>query len=123
MLGLAFKPNTDDMREAPSLTIIPALQAKGAHVRAFDPEAMGQARPLLEGAQFCDDAYACADRADALVILTEWDAFRALDLGRLKNLLAEPVVIDMRNVYRPGDMRRRGFRYVGVEEPNLCKVL
>ena len=114
VLGLAFKPNTDDMREAPSLTIIPALQAMGAHVRAFDPEAMGQARPLLEGAQFCDDPYACADRADALVILTEWDAFRALDLVRVKSLLAEPVIIDMRNVYRPGDMRRRGFRYVSV---------
>lgn len=114
VLGLAFKPNTDDMREAASLAIIPALQAMGAHVRAYDPEAMEQARPMLEGTQFCEDAYACVEAAHALVILTEWDAFRALDLVRIKGLLADPVVVDLRNVYRPADMAKRGFRYVSI---------
>jgi UDPglucose 6-dehydrogenase len=114
VLGLAFKPNTDDMRDAASLTIIPILQSLGARVRAFDPEAMEQARPLLQQTEFCADAYSCLTGADALVILTEWDAFRALDLGRVKSLLAAPVVVDMRNIYRPGDMRRKGFRYVSI---------
>ena len=114
VLGLAFKPNTDDMRDAASLTIIPMLQSMGATVRAFDPEAMGQARPLLAGTEFCEDAYACIDKAHALVILTEWDAFRALDLKRVKDALADPTVVDMRNIYRPADMRKRGFRYVSI---------
>ena len=86
VLGLAFKLNTDDMREAPSLTILPALQSRGAAIRAFDPEAMKQAKPLLPGVTFCDDAYECARDADALIILTEWDAFRALDLSRIHGL-------------------------------------
>ncbi len=114
VLGLAFKPNTDDMRDAASLTIIPMLQSLGAKVRAYDPEAMTQARPLLAQTIFCDNPYACLSGADALVILTEWDAFRALDLDRVKSLLAAPVVVDMRNIYRPNDMRRQGFRYVSV---------
>ena len=114
VLGLAFKPNTDDMRDAASLTIIPMLQSMGASVRAFDPEAMDQARPLLAGAEFCEDAYSCIDKANALVILTEWDAFRALDLKRVKDALAEPIVVDMRNIYRPADMRKRGFSYVSI---------
>ena len=114
VLGLAFKPNTDDMREAASLAIIPALQSMGAAVRAFDPVAMEQARPMLPGAAFCDDPYACAQGADALVILTEWDAFRALDLARVKGVMTQPVVIDLRNIYRPVDMRRRGFHYVSI---------
>ncbi len=114
VLGLAFKPNTDDMRDAASLTIIPILQSLGARVRAFDPEAMGQARPQLPETEFCEDAYSCLSGADALVILTEWDAFRALDMTRIKDLLAAPVVVDMRNIYRPADMRRRGFIYVSV---------
>jgi UDPglucose 6-dehydrogenase len=114
VLGLAFKPNTDDMREAASLTIIPMLQAMGARVRAYDPEAMGQARPLLPQTEFCEDPYTCAMGAHALVILTEWDAFRALAMDRVKEALAQPVVIDMRNIYRPADMRRRGFHYVSV---------
>ena len=114
VLGLAFKPNTDDMREAPSLTIIPVLESLGARVRAFDPEAMAQARPLLGDVEFCEDPYACAKGADALVILTEWDAFRALDMARIKQELREPVVVDMRNIYRPADMRKRGFRYVSI---------
>ena len=114
VLGLAFKPNTDDMRDAPSLAIIPALQSLGAKVRAFDPESMAQARPLLPNVEFCDEPYACVEGAHALVIVTEWDAFRALDLDRVKAALAQPVVVDLRNIYRPADMARRGFRYVSV---------
>jgi UDPglucose 6-dehydrogenase len=114
VLGVAFKPNTDDMRDAPSLVILPALQSLGASVRAFDPEAMGQARPLLADVAFCDDAYECIRGANVLVILTEWDAFRALDLARIKTLLAEPVIVDLRNIYNPDDVRKRGFSYTGV---------
>ena len=114
ILGLAFKPNTDDMREAPSLDIVAALQVAGAHVKAHDPQSMEQARPLMPGVEFCSDAYLCAGGAHALVIVTEWEAFRALDLVRIKNLLAEPVVVDLRNIYRPEEMRRRGFTYVSV---------
>jgi UDPglucose 6-dehydrogenase len=114
VLGLAFKPNTDDMRDAPSLVILPALQSLGATVRAFDPEAMDQARPLLADVTFCDEPYECARGAHALVIVTEWDAFRALDLARIKALLAEPVIVDLRNIYNPEDVRKRGFAYTGV---------
>jgi UDPglucose 6-dehydrogenase len=114
VLGLAFKPNTDDMRDAPSLVILPALQSLGAGVRAFDPESMDQARPLLADVTFCEDAYECARGAHALVILTEWDAFRALDLARIKTLLAAPVIVDLRNIYNPDDVRKRGFAYTGV---------
>jgi UDPglucose 6-dehydrogenase len=117
VLGLAFKPNTDDMRDAPSLAIIPALQSLGASVRAFDPESMAQARPLLPGVTFYDEPYSCIEGADALVIVTEWDAFRALDLDRVKASLAEPVVVDLRNIYRPAEMARKGFRYVSVGRP------
>ena len=114
VLGLAFKPNTDDMRDAPSLVILPALQSLGAEVRAFDPESMQQARPLLADVTFCDEPYECARGAHALVILTEWDAFRALDLERIKTLLAEPVIVDLRNIYNPDEVSKRGFTYTGV---------
>ncbi len=114
VLGLAFKPNTDDMREAPSLAIITALQDAGAEVIAYDPESMGAARPLLPNIIYAADAYSCLEGADALVIVTEWDAFRALDLARVKAALREPVVVDLRNIYRSEDMRRRGFRYSNV---------
>jgi UDPglucose 6-dehydrogenase len=114
MLGLAFKPNTDDMRDAPSLAIVTALEDGGAHVRAFDPAAMAQATPLMPNVTFCQDPYSCAQGADALVIVTEWDAFRALDLDRLKSEMAAPVMVDLRNVYRPEELRRRGFRYASV---------
>jgi len=99
ILGLTFKPNTDDMREAPSLVIIPALQAAGATIRAYDPEGMEDARALLEDVAFAADAYDCMEGADAAVILTEWDQFRALDLDRLKALLSAPKLIDLRNIY------------------------
>jgi UDPglucose 6-dehydrogenase len=114
VLGLAFKPNTDDMREAPSLAIVDALQSAGAEIQAHDPESMQQARSLMSNVRFCADPYACAEGAHALVIVTEWDAFRALDLDRIKEAMAQPAVVDLRNIYRPQDLRRRGFKYISV---------
>jgi UDPglucose 6-dehydrogenase len=118
VLGLTFKPNTDDMREAPSLAVIAALQDAGATVRAYDPQGMDQAKALLAGVAYADDPYGCAEGADALVIVTEWDLFRALDLARLKALLRQPVVVDLRNIYRPDEMARHGFTYVSVGRPS-----
>jgi len=114
VLGLTFKPKTDDMRDAPSLAIVPALQAAGAKVQAFDPEGRHEAEPLLPGVDFRTGAYEAAQGADGLVILTEWDQFRALDLTRLKSLMNTPVVVDLRNIYDPADMRSRGFSYTSV---------
>ncbi len=114
LLGLAFKPNTDDMRDAPSLAIVASLAGDGAQVHAYDPESMEQARPLMPEVTFHDDAYSALEGADALAIVTEWDAFRALDLDRVKTLLKQPIIVDLRNVYRPGDVRKRGFTYVSV---------
>jgi UDPglucose 6-dehydrogenase len=113
VLGLTFKPNTDDMRDAPSLDIIPALIAAGARVQAFDPEGH-EARPLLPDAHFMAGPYEAVEGADAVVILTEWDQFRALDLDRLAQLMAAPLVIDLRNIYRPDELRSRGFTYLSV---------
>ncbi len=114
VLGLTFKPNTDDMRESPSLAVIPALRKAGATVRAFDPEGMVEAKKLLEGVAFCNGAYDAMDGADALVILTEWNEFRALDLKRVKALLRTPTVIDLRNIYKPADMAEAGFYYFSI---------
>ena len=114
VLGLTFKPNTDDMRDAPSLDILPALQALGARVQAFDPEGMAEARHLLPGVDFRPDAYAAAEGADVLVIITEWDPFRALDLERVRTLMRTPVLVDLRNIYKPEDVRALGFRYASV---------
>ncbi|KQU54773.1 UDP-glucose 6-dehydrogenase [Bosea sp. Leaf344] len=114
VLGLAFKPNTDDMRDAPSLAIIPALQKAGATIIAYDPESMEQARPLLPGVTFAEGPYPCVGGADALVIITEWNAFRALDMKRVKAALKTPVVVDLRNIYRPQEMQALGFSYHGV---------
>jgi UDPglucose 6-dehydrogenase len=111
ILGLTFKPNTDDMREAPSLDIIPALQAAGANIRAHDPEGMHEARAMLDGVRFVDTPYEALDGADAMVLVTEWDQYRALDLDRVKALLRNPVVVDLRNVYSPAEMRAAGFTY------------
>jgi UDPglucose 6-dehydrogenase len=116
VLGLTFKPNTDDMRDAPSLEIVPALIAMGAKVQAFDPEDH-EARKLLTGVEFKSGPYEAAAAADAVVILTEWDQFRALDLDRMKSMMTAPLVIDLRNIYRPEDMKRRGFRYLSVGRP------
>jgi hypothetical protein len=113
LLGLTFKPNTDDMREAPSLAIIRGLQDAGAHVRAYDPVGMPLARTMLDGVTFADDAYGCAEGAHALVLVTEWEAFRALDLGRIRDLLVTPILVDLRNVYRADEVRRQGFSYTG----------
>src|SRR5262245_10661496 len=114
ILGLTFKPNTDDMREAPSIPLITALQDMGAKVRAYDPIGMEQARSLLRNVTFCDDTYSCAKGAAALVIVTEWEQFRALDFDRLKAVMAQPVLVDLRNVYRPDEMARHGFAYEGI---------
>jgi UDPglucose 6-dehydrogenase len=114
VLGLTFKPNTDDMRDAPSLDIVPALQARGATVQAFDPEGLHEARQLLRDVTFKDDPYDVAEGADVLVIITEWDQFRALDLDRIKLLMKRPVMVDLRNIYKPEDMRARGFAYSSV---------
>ena len=114
LLGLAYKPNTDDMRDAPSIDIVAALEEAGAHIAAYDPESMGQARRLMEKVTFCKDPYECVAGAQALVIVTEWDAFRALDMKRVMAALAAPVVVDLRNIYRPEEMRRLGFTYVSV---------
>ncbi len=117
VLGLTFKPNTDDMREAPSIPLITALQDMGAKVRAYDPTGMEQAKPLFTNVVFCDDAYSCAQGASALVIVTEWEQFRALDFERLKTVMARPVLVDLRNVYRPEEVARHGFVYESVGRP------
>jgi len=117
VLGLTFKPNTDDMREAPSIPLITALQDMGAKVRAYDPVGMEQAKSVMGNVTFCDDAYSCAKGAAALVIVTEWEQFRALDFDRLKTVMAHAVLVDLRNVYRPDEMSRRGFVYEGVGRP------
>ena len=114
VLGLTYKPKTDDMRDAPSLVIVPELQAAGARVVAYDPEGVRMARPLLPGVEFADNAYACLEGADAAVVITEWDEFRALDLARVKAALATPIVVDLRNIYPIKAMKALGFRYVCV---------
>jgi len=114
ILGLAFKPNTDDMREAPSIPIVKGLVERGASVAAFDPVARHQAEPLLSGIEFADDAYAAADGADALVIVTEWDEFRALDLERIAASLKGKVLIDLRNVYDRSEAEAAGLTYYGI---------
>ena len=114
LLGLTFKPNTDDMRDSPSLAIVPALEAAGARIQAYDPEGMTEAKKLLPKITYCEDAYATMKGADALVILTEWNQFRNLDLARTKSLLKSPIVVDLRNVYTPGDMKAAGFDYTCV---------
>jgi UDPglucose 6-dehydrogenase len=117
VLGLSFKPNTDDLREAPSLDIVRALKKDGVKVRVFDPVAMPPAKPMLRGVEFCRDAYDAATGAHAVVLVTEWNEFRRLDLGKLQSLMKKPVVIDCRNIYEPSEMARLGFIYSGVGRP------
>jgi len=119
VLGLTFKPNTDDMRDSPSLDIVPALVQAGARVCAFDPEGMDEARKLLDGIEYCADAYTAMTGAACLVIVTEWNEFRALDLARVKALLAAPVVVDLRNVYEPKMMKDAGFTYACIGRPPI----
>ena len=114
LLGLTFKPNTDDMRESPSIPLITALQDLGATIKAYDPEGMEQARSELSDVTYCDGPYSCAEGADALVIVTEWEQFRALDLPRLKREMACPVIVDLRNIYRPDEVVGHGFRYESI---------
>jgi len=118
ILGLTFKPNTDDMRDAPSLDIVPALIAAGARVRAFDPEGMTEAKAMLDGVEWCESAYDTMDGADALVIITEWNEFRALDLERMRTLMAKPMMIDLRNIYDPDEMAAAGIFYTCVGRPS-----
>jgi UDPglucose 6-dehydrogenase len=118
VLGLTFKPNTDDMRDAPSLDVIAALQEAGIKVRAYDPEGIEHAAKMLTGVEFASGPYAAADGADALVIVTEWDQFRALDLERLAGLLKSPLLIDLRNIYRPAEAARAGIKLVSVGKPS-----
>jgi len=117
VLGLTFKPNTDDMRDSPSLDIVPALKAAGAIVKAFDPEGMEEAKKLLPEITYCDDAYDTLTGADCLVLVTEWNEFRALNLSKVKAALKSPVVIDLRNVYDPVEMRESGFEYISIGRP------
>jgi UDPglucose 6-dehydrogenase len=118
VLGLTFKPNTDDMRDSPSLSILPVLQDAGATVRAFDPEGMDEARKQMPDLDYCGDAYETMQGADALVLVTEWNEFRALDLPRVKGLLRAPVVIDLRNIYKPEEMTAAGLTYHSIGRPS-----
>jgi UDPglucose 6-dehydrogenase len=117
VLGLTFKPNTDDMRDAPSLDIIPALQKAGARIKAYDPAGIEEAEKLLSGVEFVTGPYLAMEGADALVIITEWNEFRALDTDRIKASLSDPLIIDLRNIYDPAEMAGEGFRYVSVGRP------
>ena len=117
-VGITFKPNTDDMPEAPSIPLVTGLLDMGAKVRAHDPVGMEQAKLELPAMTYCEDPYSCAANADALVIVTEWEQFRALDLRRLKKVMAKPVIVDLRNIYRPEDMAAQGFDYESVGRTN-----
>jgi UDPglucose 6-dehydrogenase len=117
VLGLTFKPNTDDMRDAPSLAILPRLVAAGARIQAFDPEGMAEAQKLMPDLVYCQDAYQTMEGADALILLTEWNEFRGLDLDRVKGLLARPLVIDLRNIYQPQEMAAGGLSYLSIGRP------
>jgi UDPglucose 6-dehydrogenase len=117
VLGLTFKPNTDDMRDSPSLDILPALQEAGAKVVAYDPEGMHEAKAMLPGVELANDAYSAMDGADCALIITEWNEFRALQLDRVKKLLKKPVIVDLRNCYSPADMKAAGFEYTSIGRP------
>jgi UDPglucose 6-dehydrogenase len=117
LLGLTFKPNTDDMRDAPSISIVQALQDAGAQVRGYDPEGIEQARPMLPGVEFFTDPYLAAEGADAAVLVTEWDVLRALDLKRLVRTMAQPILVDLRSVYPPEDVEAAGLRWFGIGRP------
>jgi UDPglucose 6-dehydrogenase len=114
VLGLTFKPNTDDMRDSPAIAVIQTLQDAGASVRAYDPEGMAQAALVLDDVTYCDSPYEAIDGADGLAILTEWDAFRALDLKRVRSMLGQPVLVDLRNIYPRAEVEAAGLKYVGV---------
>lgn len=114
ILGLTFKPNTDDMRDSPAISIIQALQDHGARISAYDPEGMENARKVIDNVTYAEGPYEAAEGVDAVVIVTEWNQFRALDLGRLKTLVRRPVLVDLRNIYRRDEVTRHGFSYTNV---------
>lgn len=118
-LGLAFKPDTDDLRNAPSLDLIKALIQEGAKVKSYDPKAMGKARGYLPGAIFCKDLYQAAKSADCLIVATEWNDFKEMDFAKLKKLLRRPLIVDARNIYEPEVLKRKGFTYIGVGRGNV----
>ncbi len=122
VLGVTFKPNTDDMRDSPSLVILPALQAEGAEILAFDPEGMREAAKMLDGVTWCDDPYAVAEGADALVVVTEWNIFRGLDLNRIRDVMRTPSIVDLRNIFEPETVARAGFAYASIGRPTAASA-
>ena len=114
VLGLSFKPNTDDLRSAPAIDIIKQLQAEGAKIKAFDPQSMDKAKDILPGVKLCKDVYETARNSDCLVITTEWNEFKKLDLRALKKIMLQPIIVDGRNIYDPKEMLNSGFRYIGI---------
>ena len=122
VLGLTFKPNTDDMRDSPSLAIVPALVAQGADVRAFDPQGMKEAKKIITGIKWCGNAYDAIDGSDVLAIVTEWNEFRALDLQRIKDLMNDAVMVDLRNIYNPDEMVAAGFDYHSIGRPSALRT-
>ena len=122
VLGLTFKPNTDDMRDSPSLVIVPRLMEAGATVRAFDPVGMDEAKTLIDGPVWCSDAYDAMDGADAVAIVTEWNEFRGLDLERAKSLLTQPIMVDLRNIYGPEQMQAAGFTYISIGRASVSSA-
>lgn len=123
VLGVTFRPDTDDMRDAPSLDIIPALKARGARIRAFDPEGMHEAQPHFRNIDYATSATDAIQGADALVILTEWDAFKTIELGKLKTMPSAPIVVDLRNMFSIAEMNRYGIRYFGVGRPQNSRQI
>lgn len=117
ILGLSFKPNTDDLRNAPALDIILELQKDGAKVKAFDPQSMDKASRILSGVKFCKDVYDAARGSDCLVVTTEWNEFKEIDFPRLKRMMAQPIIVDARNIYEPRELKKLGFRYIGIGRP------
>ena len=122
VLGLTFKPNTDDMRDSPSLAIVPALVAQGADVRAFDPQGMEEAKKIITGIKWCGSAYDAIEGSDVLAIVTEWNEFRALDLQRIKDLMNDAVMVDLRNIYNPDEMVAAGFDYHSIGRPSALRT-
>jgi len=114
LLGLTFKPNTDDMRDSPAIAIAQTLSDAGVEIAAYDPEGMEQAQPLMPKVKMCENPYEAIEGADAIAIVTEWDAFRALDFARVKELAKAPVLVDLRNIYQPDDVRALGFTYDSI---------
>jgi UDPglucose 6-dehydrogenase len=119
VLGVTFKPNTDDMRDAPSLVVLPSLKGEGATIRAYDPEGKKEAEKLLPEVLWARDPYEAVEGADAIVVLTEWNEFRGLDLDRIRQMVAQPRIIDLRNIFNPAEVAQRGFSYTSIGRPSV----